>query len=60
MLARVPNTSALWYPNESCFVADFWDYSRQNIEIANPIKSDSKWAVSEKMAIEFERIPPAV
>ena len=28
------------------------------IEIAKPTKSESKWAVSVKIAMEFERIPP--
>jgi len=30
------------------------------IEIANPTRSEAKWAVSVKMAIEFDIIPPVI
>ena len=60
MLTNVPTISALWNPNDKSFVAPFYAIVNETIDIANPIKSESKWAVSVKIAIDPDQIPPIV
>lgn len=52
MLTSVPTTSALWYPKLSDLVAGLAAIISEIIEIANPTKSDARWAESVKMAID--------
>jgi hypothetical protein len=57
-LVKVPTTSALWYPNDRVLSDFLCAKSSEAMEIANPTRSEAKWAESVKIAIEFARIPP--
>ena len=50
--------SALCHPNVNSLDAGFIDIVNAIIDIANPIMSAAKWAVSVKMAIELAKYPP--
>ncbi len=54
-LTRVPIISDLWYPYDNDLVAGLAAIFKEMIEIANPIKSEAKWAESVKMAIDLAR-----
>lgn len=41
-------------------MAGRYDIVNDIIEIAKPTKSDARWAVSVKMAIELDKIPPII
>ena len=45
-LIIVPMISALCHPYVNSFDAGFIDIFKATIDIANPIKSDARWAVS--------------
>lgn len=57
--ARVPIISALCHPNVSSFDAGLSETFKAYIEITKPSMSVAKCAVSVKMAIDPEIIPPA-
>lgn len=60
ILTRVPTTSARWYPNDKTLVAGLWAIVNDTIDIAKPTKSEARCAVSVKIAIELDRIPPMI
>lgn len=55
ILLSVPMISALYHPKVSSLEAGLMDMFRAVIDIANPIISDAKCAVSVNIAIEFAR-----
>ena len=58
MLTRVPTTSDLWYPKLRDLFAGSWATFRDMIEIANPTRSEARWAESVKIAMDYARYPP--
>ena len=52
-LIIVPIISALCHPYVSSFEAGFIEIFKATIDIANPIKSEARWAVSVYIAIEL-------
>lgn len=57
---KVPITSALCHPNDRVLLAFLYAIVSDIMDIPNPTKSDAKCAVSVKMAIEFDKIPPVI
>lgn len=60
ILPSVPTTSALWYPKDNDFDAGLYAMVSEIIDIANPTKSEAKWAVSVNIAMDPDKIPPVV
>lgn len=53
--SKAPNTSALWYPQLYLPVAFLVAMIKPTIEKPIPMTSESKWAASDMIAIEFAK-----